>query len=256
MRGRPREQHLDGCRIVGRPYCCPAAARGEGHTETCPGFEANDPARYARTGSHYYGDGCPEHPVLIEGRPVYPSDPIIVPRHNRPASPLVRITREIWEERRRAEEKFPGQHLPDGTGQEYDRLVADLARKTTKARAADGTVTWRDVLIEEVFEAFAESDPERLRTELVQIAQVAVRWAEDIDRGAARGHHVPPDPETDPVEAWRNREPGGPCRHASPVNGCAWCEQQARMTWETDPVDRHHAAEQDDANTRPEGADQ
>jgi hypothetical protein len=177
-RGRPREEHLDGCRIVGK------WTDAEG-----------DPARYSRTGTHYYGDGCPEHPALAEGRPVLSGDPIVVPRRDRPVSPLVRITREIWEERRRAEEKFPGQHLPDGTGLEGDALAADLMKIRCKQRNADGTLTWRDVLSEEFFEALAEEESAKLRAELIQVANVAIRWVEDIDRGAERGHYIPPEPE-------------------------------------------------------------
>ena len=29
-------------------FCCPAAARGEGHTEICPAFDQNDPARHGQ----------------------------------------------------------------------------------------------------------------------------------------------------------------------------------------------------------------
>lgn len=45
--------------------------------------------------------------------------------------------------------------------------------------------TWASVLLEEVFEALCEYDPEALRTELVQVAAVAVKWVEHIDRGEA-----------------------------------------------------------------------
>jgi hypothetical protein len=37
------------------------------------------------------------------------------------------------------------------------------------------------VLDEEVWEAFAESDPAKLRAELVQVAAVAFRWIEALD---------------------------------------------------------------------------
>ena len=38
--------------------------------------------------------------------------------------------------------------------------------------------------MEEVAEAFEEHDPARLRSELVQVAAVAVAWVEKIDRDA------------------------------------------------------------------------
>lgn len=41
---------------------------------------------------------------------------------------------------------------------------------------------WLHILREEVAEAFAETDPVALRGELVQVAAVAVAWAEAIDR--------------------------------------------------------------------------
>ncbi len=41
---------------------------------------------------------------------------------------------------------------------------------------------WRDILLEEVFEALAEEEPKELRKELVQVAAVAAQWVEAIDR--------------------------------------------------------------------------
>lgn len=93
---------------------------------------------------------------------------------------------EVAAERRRQDEKFPGQELPDGTGSAALRLYADAARTATNEAAADGTVTWWDVLHEEWAEAGAEDAQERLREELVHVAAVAVRWVEAIDRRDAR----------------------------------------------------------------------
>jgi ADP-ribose pyrophosphatase YjhB (NUDIX family) len=74
------------------------------------------------------------------------------------------------------------QVLPDGTGGEERVADSDLARRATETAAGDGELTWRHVLAEEVLEAFAETDPERLRTELIQVAAVAVKWAQALDR--------------------------------------------------------------------------
>lgn len=211
-------------------HCCPEFARtGYAHTEICPAFDTHDRARrhpepaplsdrwaVERTG-HYYGDGCPEHPVLVEGRPVYPTDPIIVPRTGRAPSPLVRITREIWEELRRAEIKFPDQHLPNGTPAHVERIglekaldqarrTANMYRKVCKTAAADGSLTWRHVLTEEFFEALAEHDPAALRAELLQVAAMAVRWVKDIDMGADRPTVIPPDPDGTPEPDSRERK--------------------------------------------------
>lgn len=45
-------------------------------------------------------------------------------------------------------------------------------------------MTWvdGDFGIEEVLEAFAEADPDRLRAELVQVAAVATKWIQALDR--------------------------------------------------------------------------
>jgi hypothetical protein len=52
-------------------------------------------------------------------------------------------------------------------------------------RAREGITAWDGVLLEEVFEALAETDPAKLRTELVQVAAVIVNWLEDIDSRTA-----------------------------------------------------------------------
>ena len=75
-------------------------------------------------------------------------------------------------------------HL-DGTGPEY-APEADLAKRAVADAAAEGRLTWRHILHEEVLEAFAEDDPGLLRHELVQVAAVAVKWIQDLDRRA--GH--------------------------------------------------------------------
>lgn len=66
------------------------------------------------------------------------------------------------------------------------RYVAHQATLDTKAHSqnegGDGTVTWWHILREEVFEAAAEDDPTALRAELVQIAAVAMKMIDAIDR--------------------------------------------------------------------------
>lgn len=93
-------------------------------------------------------------------------------------------------------------HLPDGTGP-TGRLVmddvylrrhgvgradlAEWAKGRTDAAAqqgGDGSVTFEHILTEEWAEAMAESNPARLRAELIQVAAVAVQWVEAIDHRA------------------------------------------------------------------------
>jgi hypothetical protein len=107
---------------------------------------------------------------------------------------------DVAAERARQDAKWGEQHHPDGTGPDVRPLAALVANahaqatapwlaarapSITDTKANAGQVTWRDILLEEVFEALAEDDPAHLRTELVQVAAVAQQWAEAIDRRAA-----------------------------------------------------------------------
>lgn len=132
-------------------------------------------------------------------------------------SALADVGQEVRREALRSIGKHGDQvHLPDGTGpgtrplgvygdrasnywQGLDHRsvafqLAEQATLDTKAHSqnegGDGTVTWWHILREEVLEAAAESDPEALRAELIQVAAVAMKWAEAIDRRARRGSTV------------------------------------------------------------------
>lgn len=62
---------------------------------------------------------------------------------------------------------------------------ADEIKAENAERAASGHISWDFILLEEVFEAFAEDgDREKLITELTQVAAVAVSWVEDLRRHA------------------------------------------------------------------------
>lgn len=84
-------------------------------------------------------------------------------------------------ERQRQLAKFGEQHHPDGTGLPVYEHAARRYREQADRNAASGVLAWRDVLLEEVYEALAESDPEALGTELVQVAAVCAAWVADID---------------------------------------------------------------------------
>lgn len=102
------------------------------------------------------------------------------------------ILGEIAEERIAQHAKWGEQNLPDGTGEGQNRwrLVdpksakseADFFKQECERKAARGTLTFADVLLEEVYEALAEKHPAALRAELVQVAAVAAQWIEAIDR--------------------------------------------------------------------------
>src|SRR4051794_1223245 len=96
------------------------------------------------------------------------------------------VLQEVLAERIRQDEKWGEQNHPDGTAITGDDERAVNARHVCQALASIGQGSWRDILWEEVAEAFAEKDPAALRAELLQVAAVAVNWAEAIDRRAAR----------------------------------------------------------------------
>ncbi|WP_435233323.1 hypothetical protein [Micromonospora aurantiaca (nom. illeg.)] len=100
---------------------------------------------------------------------------------------------EISRERGRQDEKWGEQNHTDGTGPaivwSYSgpaAYVADSARAECERLFAEGYGSWRDILTEEVAEAYATNDTSELRAELIQVAAVAVAWIEAIDRRAQR----------------------------------------------------------------------
>ena len=115
------------------------------------------------------------------------------------------VLSEVRAERTRQDAKWGEQNHPDGTGPGSSPLgrirkvhaggkgpsklfaegLAAMAKQATDEAAEAGTLTFADILIEEVFEALAESDPTKLRAELIQIAAVAAQWVEAIDRREA-----------------------------------------------------------------------
>lgn len=108
-----------------------------------------------------------------------------------------RVLADVAGERARQDAKWGEQNHPDGTGypngflssegdfEPFDAIAADRVRIRTQENFAAGDGTWADVLLEEVWEALAEVDPAKLRTELIQVAAVATAWVEAIDRRAA-----------------------------------------------------------------------
>ncbi|MCK2219089.1 hypothetical protein MF672_035630 [Actinomadura sp. ATCC 31491] len=95
------------------------------------------------------------------------------------------VLADVAAERAAQDARFGMQELPDGTGGDGVAVRRDSARDETDAAAREGGLTWRHILAEEVLEAFAETDPARLRAELVQVAAVAVKWAQALDRRPA-----------------------------------------------------------------------
>ena len=95
--------------------------------------------------------------------------------------PDTKVLVEVFEERERQDAKWGEQNHPDGTGDGY-AAMAGAYHTICDWKHKIGAGAYLDILLEEVFEAAAESDPAKLRTELVQVAAVAVAWVECIDR--------------------------------------------------------------------------
>ena len=92
---------------------------------------------------------------------------------------------EIFGERHNQDLKWGEQNHPDGTGPERLRQIIsrrDAAKTICDREHKAGHGTWEQILTEEYLEVLAESDPELLRAELIQLAAVAVEWVEHIDR--------------------------------------------------------------------------
>jgi len=99
-----------------------------------------------------------------------------------------RVLQEVLAERIRQDEKWGEQNHPDGTGTDdnwtgtpFD-VAADFHRRECQGAAARGEVTWAHIALEEDYEAYAETDPVKLRAELIQSIAVKVAWVEAIDR--------------------------------------------------------------------------
>ncbi|MGP3684118.1 hypothetical protein ACTVZO_05290 [Streptomyces sp. IBSNAI002] len=100
---------------------------------------------------------------------------------------LARFAEELDAERGRQLAKFGDQRHPDGTGGPVMQARAQEARNQCQFLAKHGGPDWRAILLEEVYEALAESDPPALRAELVQVAAVCAAWLSDLDRRPPAG---------------------------------------------------------------------
>ena len=102
---------------------------------------------------------------------------------------------EVFEERGRQDARWGEQNHPDGTGPDVDHEAPgnfyfageglELARDLIDAHVEDGDLAWIDILDEEYWEVAGEGDTQKLRTELIQLAAVAVAWVQAIDRRGA-----------------------------------------------------------------------
>ena len=91
------------------------------------------------------------------------------------------VLADVSNERESQHEQWGDQVLPMGTGPAFAE-EAGMYRAICRDAAADGDLTYADILLEEVFEALAEEDPLKAKDELIQVAAVAVKMVELINR--------------------------------------------------------------------------
>lgn len=97
------------------------------------------------------------------------------------------VLTEIFYERVRQYDKWGVQNHIDGTGPEtVPEDYADRMKAVVDSSAAAGTLTFHQILMEEVAEALSEDDPKALRAELIQVSAVAAAWIQKIDRDLDR----------------------------------------------------------------------
>lgn len=94
------------------------------------------------------------------------------------------VLEDVHDERTRQDKRWGTQNHPDGTGLDdwLWSLDPDLQKAENDRAVKRGDLTFADILVEELAEALAETDPVKLREELVQVAAVAVAWIEKLDR--------------------------------------------------------------------------
>jgi hypothetical protein len=88
---------------------------------------------------------------------------------------------EILDERDRQHKKWGEQNYPMLDFPFTSREVMLQNQRIYKRLNGEGESCWYNILMEEVFEAFSEIEPEKQRAELIQAAAVAVQIIERID---------------------------------------------------------------------------
>lgn len=101
---------------------------------------------------------------------------------------MMQVLTDVGDERFRQDQKWGEQNHPDVSCIWGERDREDWANKANgyklinDERVAADALGWDTILLEEVYEALAESDPAAQRAELIQVAAVAVAMVECIDR--------------------------------------------------------------------------
>lgn len=91
------------------------------------------------------------------------------------------IWQEVLDERARQLKKWGDQRRPLGASATW-KQVADIHRANCDEAEAAGECTWRHITLEETFEAFAETERDPFRREVVQTMAVLLSALEDTYR--------------------------------------------------------------------------
>lgn len=116
---------------------------------------------------------------------------------------------------------MPG--VPSNVDLFFSAVRTELAHARVKHPREEGRLSdaeWLAVLTEEVGEcarAIQDETDERLLAELVQVAQVALRWALSIPLGRER----PPWATNDSVEGYERRRPPHVCHWPASGDSCS-----------------------------------
>ncbi|MGW7435675.1 hypothetical protein [Streptomyces sp. NPDC054849] len=97
---------------------------------------------------------------------------------------LAKFAEEVDAERGRQLAKFGDQRHRDGTSIGNANWAQEALAQCQQATDED-CLTWGHILYEEFTEVMAETDPARLRAELLQVAAVCAAWVSDLDRRPA-----------------------------------------------------------------------
>jgi hypothetical protein len=104
------------------------------------------------------------------------------------------IGAEVIQERINQHEKWGEQNWADFSPAssrasrcvDYGIPDESVAKDVVEFHAKSGDLTYADILLEEVSEAFSTPNKTELRKELIQVAAVAQAWVEKIDRDLAK----------------------------------------------------------------------
>lgn len=93
-----------------------------------------------------------------------------------------RLFELVLREHDRARAKHGPQKYANGTGEDASLwVILDQVRTLVSLKTDLKTVTWAEVLFEEVLEVMNERDAQKLKEELIQVAHVALAWATKLD---------------------------------------------------------------------------